>query len=70
MSHFFLGNFFHTFFSEIFRPCAMYIRQPPSFFFFAFDFFDYGFSPKMIITTLQSSKLLLLLLRGGGGGGN
>jgi len=38
-------------------------------FFFAFDYFDYGFSPKMIITTLQSSKLLLLLLLGGGGGG-
>ena len=37
--------------------------------FFSFDYFDYGFSPKMIITTLQSSKLLLLLLllRGGGG---
>ena len=32
VSRFFLGNFCHTF-SEIFRPCAMYIRQPPSFFF-------------------------------------
>jgi hypothetical protein len=45
----------------------MYVRllQAPSFF-FAFDYFDYGFSPKMIITTLQSSKLLLLLLLRGG----
>ena len=48
----------------------MYVRllQAPSFF-FAFDYFDYGFSPKMIITTLQSSKLLLLLRGGGVGGG-
>ena len=28
----------------------MYIRQPPSFF-FAFDYFDYGFSRKMVIIT-------------------
>ena len=42
----------HTFFSEISRPCAPYIRLRLRVFFvfFAFDYFDYGFSPKMIIT--------------------
>ena len=61
----------HTFFSEISvtffsrKFLGHVLRSTPatgSEFFFAFDYFDYGFSPKMIITTLQSSKLLLLLL--------
>ena len=40
----------HTFFSEISRPCAPYIRLRLRVF-FDFDYFDYGFSPKMVITT-------------------
>jgi hypothetical protein len=31
----------------------MYIRLKASEFFFAFGYFDYGFSPKMIITTAR-----------------
>ena len=58
------GSECHTFFSEI-SSHVLRIYVFASEFFFAFDYFDYGFSPKMIITTLQSSKLLLLLLRGG-----
>ena len=40
----------HTFFSEISRPCAPYVRLHLRVF-FDFDYFDYGFSPKMVITT-------------------
>ena len=50
----------HTFFSEISRPCAPYIRLRLRVFFvfFAFDYFDYGFSPKILFTTLLSMDII------------
>ena len=50
----------HTFFSEISRPCAPYIRLRLRVFFvfFAFDYFDYGFSPKILFTTFLSMDII------------
>ena len=50
----------HTFFSEISRPCAPYIRLRLRVFFvfFAFDYFDYGFSPKILFTALLSMDII------------
>ena len=49
-SHFFLGNFY----GHVLR---IYVSAS-EFFFFAFDYFDYGFSPKILFTTLLSMDII------------
>ena len=57
MSRFFLGNF--TLFSWKFVGHVLRIYVCASKFFFDFDYSDYGFSPKILFTTLLSMDCLL-----------
>ena len=46
-----------TLFSRKFLAmCSVYTSAPPSF--FDFDYFDYGFSPKILFTTLLSMDII------------
>ena len=63
----------HTFFSEISRPCAPYIRLRLRVFFCIWLFWLWFFTKDTLYSFAvdgYNSKLLLLLLRGGGDWGN